>query len=198
MFVQIIEGRVADRDGLRSQMDLWMTDLRPGADGFLGCTAGVTDDGVAISFARFESAAAAQANSERPEQDAWWKETERCYDGGVTFTDSEDTDEFFGGGSNDAGFVQVMKSADVDRQQMRAMDEAFEQHAGEFRPDLIGGLRVWTSDTATVEIAYFTSEADARVGEKKEPPAELAAVMGDFEAMMANVEFLDLKDPWLY
>ena len=31
MFVQIIEGRVADPDGLRRQMDTWMSELRPGA-----------------------------------------------------------------------------------------------------------------------------------------------------------------------
>ena len=48
MFVQVIEGQVADRDGLRRQMDAWEKDLRPGATGFLGSTAGVTDDGYAI------------------------------------------------------------------------------------------------------------------------------------------------------
>lgn len=68
MFVQLIEGRVSDRDGLRRQMDRWMSELRPQAAGFLGSTAGVTDDGQAIVLARFESARAAQANSERPEQ----------------------------------------------------------------------------------------------------------------------------------
>ena len=54
MFVQVIEGRVSDREGLHRQMDQWMTDLRPGATGFLGSTAGVTDDGYGIAFARFD------------------------------------------------------------------------------------------------------------------------------------------------
>ena len=198
MFVQIIEGHVADGDGLRKQMDRWMSDLRPGADGFLGTTAGITDDGRAICFARFASADAATANSARPEQDAWWKETARCFDGDVTFTDSEDVEEFLGGGSDDASFVQVMKSAGLDRDQVRTMDAAFEEHAGDFRPDLIGVLRLWTGADSTVEVAYFTSEADALVGEKQEPPAELAEMMGEFESMMANTEFIDLRDPWLY
>ena len=39
---------------------------------------------------------------------------------------------------------------------------------------------------------------DARQGESKEPPAELAWQMGEFEAMMANVEFTDLREPWLF
>jgi hypothetical protein len=196
MFVQIIEGRVTDRDGLRRQMDRWASELRPGATGYLGTTAGVTDDGYAIAFARFESAAAATANSERPEQGRWWAETEKSYEGAVTFSDSDDIDTLLAGGSNDAGFVQIMKGTGKDREQLRAMDESFTEHAPSFRPDLIGGLRVWTGPDSYVEAAYFKSEAEAREGEKREPPAELAE--GAFEEAMANVEFLDLRDPWLY
>ena len=129
MFVQVIEGRVSDREGLHRQMDQWMTDLRPGATGFLGSTAGVTDDGYGIAFARFESAAAAKANSERPEQGRWWAETEKCYSGDVTFTESEDVETFLGGGSNDAGFVQIMRGS-ADRDQLHAIDAGFEKVAG--------------------------------------------------------------------
>jgi hypothetical protein len=197
MFVQVIEGRVADRDGLRRQMDNWQSELRPGAAGFLGSTAGVTDDGQGIAFARFESAAAAEANSDRPEQGRWWAETEKHYDGPVTFSDSEDVETFLGGGSDDAGFVQVMKGS-ADREQMRAIDAAFEQHAPSFRPDILGVLRVWTGPDTYIEAAYFTSEAEAREGEKKEPPPEMAEQMGEFEAMTANIQFFDLRDPWLY
>jgi len=198
MFGQVIEGRVADREGLRRQVDRWMKELRPGATGFLGSTAGVTDDGQAITLARFDSVAHAKANSERAEQGQWWAETEKCFDGAVTFTDSEDVETFLGGGSNDAGFVQVMKGRGVDRDRVRAMDEGFEKHAPSFRPDLIGVLRVWTGPDSYAEVAYFTNEADAREGETKEPPAELAEQMGEFQDLMANIEFLDLKDPWLH
>ncbi|MDQ3307123.1 MAG: hypothetical protein M3499_01995 [Actinomycetota bacterium] len=198
MFVQLIEGRVSDRDGLRRQMDRWMTELRPGAGGYVGSTAGVTDDGHGIVLARFESAAEAQANSERSEQGEWWAETERCFDGDVTFADSEDVETFLAGGSDDAGFVQVMKDRGVDRDRLRALDDTFAEHASSFRPDLIGGLRVWTEPDAYVEFGYFTSEAEAREGEKKEPPPELAENMGDFQELMANVEYRDLRDPWLF
>ena len=40
--------------------------------------------------------------------------------------------------------------------------------------------------------------AEAREGEKTEPPSELAAQAADFEKLMANVEYSDLRDPWLY
>jgi hypothetical protein len=198
MFVQVIEGQVTDRDGLRRQLERWMTELRPGATGFLGTTGGVTDDGVGLAFARFESAAAAAANSGRPEQGQWWQETAKCFDGEVRFTDSDDVDTFLGGGSNDSGFVQVMKGRGVERAQMHAADEQFEEHASSFRPDLLGGFRAWTGPDSYIEVAYFTNEADAREGERKQPPAELADAMAGFEELMSNVEFIDLREPWLY
>ena len=198
MFVQVMEGRVADREGLRRQMDRWRNELLPGASGFLGSTGGVTDDGHVIVVARFESAEAAKSNSERPEQDQWWAETQRCFDGEVTFTDSDDAETYLGGGSNAAGFVQVMKTSGVDRARIHGLDKSFEEHAAAFRPDLIGGIRVWTGPDSSIEVAYFTSEAEARVGEKQEPPAELADQMAEFDGLMANTEFIDLRDPWLY
>ncbi|HEY4397890.1 MAG TPA: hypothetical protein VGO28_09470 [Acidimicrobiia bacterium] len=197
MFVQVIEGRVSDRERLHRQMDRWQMDLRPGATGFLGSTAGVTDDGHGIAFARFESAAAAKANSERPEQGRWWAETEACFAGDVTFTDSDDVETFLGGGSNDAGFVQVMRGS-ADRDQLHALDASMEKVAASWRPDIIGGLRIWTGPDRYTEANYFTSEAEAREGEKQPPPSELAAQAPDFEKLMANVEYSDLRDPWLY
>ena len=199
MFVQIIEGKVSDTSGLRRQLDRWEAELRSGAAGFLGSTGGVTDDGVGFAIARFESAAAAQANSERAGQGAWWSETEKCFEGPVSFTDSEDVEEFLAGGSNDAGFVQVMKTgAGPGRAAIKDLDERFEKHAGTWRPDLIGGVRIWTGETSTVEVNYFTSEAAARANENTEPPAELAELFARYADVIANTEFLDLRDPWLY
>ena len=198
MFVQAFEGRVADPDGLRRQLERWMSELRPGARGFLGSTAGVTDGGDGIVFARFETAADARANSERSEQGQWWAETEKCFDGAVRFTDSDDVDSFLAGGSDDAGFVQVMKGQGTGRDRVHALDEQFEAHAASFRPDLLGGFRMWTGPDSYIEVAYFTNENEAREGESKEPPAELAAQMGDFQELMANVEFIDFRDPWLF
>ena len=198
MFVQAIEGRVADREALRRQLERWESELRPGARGFLGSTAGVTDGGDVLAFARFETAADAKANSDRPEQGQWWAETEKCFAGEVRFTDSDEVDSFLAGGSDDAGFVQVMKGRQMDRDQVRALDAQFETHAASFRPDLLGGYRMWTGPDTYIEVAYFTSEAEARKGESQPPPAELAAQMGEFEAMMANVDFIDLREPWLF
>ena len=74
MFVQIIEGKARDAEGLKRQGDRWAEEVGPGAVGFLGVTSGVTADGRAITIARFESEEAAKANAARPEQSAWWSE----------------------------------------------------------------------------------------------------------------------------
>jgi hypothetical protein len=197
VFVQVFEGRVADAESLRRQMERWMAELRPGAAGFLGTTAGIADDGRFTAFARFASADAARANSERPEQGRWWAETEKCFEGDVAFADSDDVDTFLAGGSDDAGFVQLVKgSADHDR--VHALDARLAEHASSFRPDLIGGIRVWTGPDTYIEAAYFTSEAEAREHEAAEPPPEVAAALDELTELMADVEYVDLREPWLY
>jgi hypothetical protein len=198
MFVQIMEGRVQDPVRMKELMERWIAELAPGAEGFLGATAGVAADGRVINIARFESAPAAKANSDRPEQGAWWSEMESCFDGEVSFAESEDVSTFLAGGSNDAGFVQVMMSTEVDRDLVGRMDRVFEGHAATLRPDVIGGLRVWTGPRSAYDITYFTSEQDARAGEKKDMPAEFGPLMEEFQALMASTDFLDLPDPWLY
>jgi hypothetical protein len=197
MFVQIIEGRTGDAEGLERQGERWQAEVKPGAVGYLGVTSGVTDDGKAITIARFESEEAARANSQRPEQGAWWSEMAKYYDGDPTFTESSDVQELLGGGSNDAGFVQVMKSRGVDRARMARLDEQLTRFAG-VRPDLLGGVRVWTGPDSCVEVNYFSSEAEAREGETKELPPELQEMMGEFQDLMKNTEFLDLRHPQLH
>jgi hypothetical protein len=197
MFVQIIEGRTGDAEGMMRQGERWQSDVKSGAVGYLGVTAGVTDDGRAITIARFESEQAARANSERPEQGAWWSEMVKYFDGDPSFTESSDVQELLGGGSNDAGFVQVMKSRGVDRARMARLDEQLARFAS-VRPDLLGGIRVWTGPDSCLEVNYFSSEAEAREGEKKDLPPELQEMMGEFQELMQNTEFLDLRNPQLH
>jgi hypothetical protein len=196
MFVQIIEGRTKDGKALTERIASWHRDVGQGAVGFLGVTAGATADGRAIAVVRFESEEAARTNSDRPEQGAWFEETAKLYDGEPTFTESSDITLWMGGGSNDAGFVQVMKSTGVDRATVEKLDALFESHTG-LRPDLLGGIRVWTGKDSCVDVAYFTSEAEAREGEKAEMPAELREAMAGMEAGMGTVEYFDLTEPHL-
>jgi hypothetical protein len=66
VFVQVIQGQVADAEQLRAAMDRWAQELALGAIGWLGTTAGVTEDGRFIALARFTSEEAARRNSDRP------------------------------------------------------------------------------------------------------------------------------------
>ena len=65
MFVQVIQGQVSDAEQVHAALDRWVEGIAPDASGWLGTTAGVTDDGQFIALARFQSAAAAQGNSDR-------------------------------------------------------------------------------------------------------------------------------------
>ena len=161
MFVQVIEGKTSDPTALMEHGDRWQREVRPGAIGYLGVTAGATADGRSVAIVRFEDEASARANAARPEQTAWFEGMARLYDGEPTFTESSDITEWMGGGSNDAGFVQVMKSTGVDRAQVEKMDDLFAPFADQ-RPDLLGGLRIWTGPDSCIDVAYFTTEAEAR------------------------------------
>jgi hypothetical protein len=197
MFIQVIRGKVKDAGKMRAAADVWETELKPGATGFLGATEGVADDGTFIAVVRFESEEAARANSERPEQGAWWEETSKLFDGGATFHDCPRVVVFGGGGSDDAGFVQMMvyKPTDVDK--VLSFADDFEKFAS-LRPDVIGGVSAVATDGTLIDTNYFTSEKEAREGERKELPAEFQEMMEGFEDITGPVEYIDLRDPWLF
>ena len=120
MFVQVITGKVTDTAAVRAGFDRWLEELAPGAKGWLGSTAGVTDDGRVVILARFESEEAARRNSDRPEQGQWWAETAKLFDGEATFRDSTKVMPDLRGDPAQAGFVQVMQGQqgpDPDRAQ---------------------------------------------------------------------------------
>jgi hypothetical protein len=199
MFVQVITAKVLDSERLSRQMERWERELRPGAEGFLGSTSGVTDDGRLIALARFESEEAAQRNSDRPEQAAWWAETEKNLED-VNFQNSVKIVTMRGGGSNDAGFVQIMRGRVLDAAKM----EELWSRAGEFeaamashRPDVIGDITVLHPDGSYTDAVYFTSEAEARRNEGKDPPPEMQAMFEEWMATATVDEYLDLKQPRL-
>ena len=187
MFVQVIEGKVGDRDRLHSQIDKWLKEVAPGATGWLGHTAGVASDGTFFAAVRFESAESAKANSDRPEQGAWWEETTQCLAADVRFADCADVDTIGSrGGSDDAGFVQVIQGRG-DRQAMLAASKGLEGFFARMRPDVLGTYVAWEDDDRFSQLVYFTSEAAAREGEQR------------CEIVMSAVQFdrfIDLPEPW--
>lgn len=198
MFVQVMEGRVGNLEGLRTQMERWRAELQPGAAGYLGATAGVTADGTFINIVRFESEEAARANSGRPEQGAWWNDASPNFDGDVTFTDCPEVDTFGAGGSDDAGFVQVIKGR-ADRAALAPVAQETEAILRRTRPDVIGGVVAWPGDGTFIQTVYFTSEAEARAAESAPPASdEDREAWERMNSLMQFDGFIDLPDPWLF
>jgi hypothetical protein len=64
---------------------------------------------------------------------------------------------------------------------------------------VIGSVTVEHDVDAWTMALYFTSEADAREGEKKQPPPELAAQMEEMGKLsIGEPTFYDLRTPWLH
>ena len=196
MFAQVIQGKVSDPAAMRAATDRWLKELAPGADGWLGSTGGTTDDGRYITVVRFESEEAARRNSDRPEQSQWWSQTEQLFDGGATFQDSNDVNLDLHGDPDQAEFVQVMQGRGSDPERVKQLMAADSDKWAAFRPDMIGSVAVGHDGGAYTMVMYFTSEADARQGERKEVPPELKANMDEMNKLsVGQPEFFDLKQP---
>jgi heme-degrading monooxygenase HmoA len=197
VFAQVIQGRTRNEDAFIDRFMEWDRSIKPGARGFLGSTGGVSDDGEFIVIARFESEAAARANSDRPEQGQWWAETEKLFEGEPRFYDCTEVELTWGGGSDVAGFVQVIQGRlkeEAQKARWREMEANAESWLRENRPEIIGGVRAWQGNNFS-DFIYFTSEEEARIGEKKETPPE-AGGMEDWSAQVDDMKFIDLRRPY--
>ncbi|WP_426572510.1 hypothetical protein [Aquihabitans sp. McL0605] len=192
MFIQIIKGRVTDEDRFRVQADRWPQELKPGAVGYLGCTWGIAPDGTAIIAARFESDVDAKTNSERPEQGEWWAGMEPLL-ADPAFSDCSEVDTLMAGGSDDAGFVQVIQGRVKDQQQARTMLQSMQGELAQRRPDILGGWFGWHGlDGEFTQLVYFRSEEAARAGESGNDEE----MDNRYQEMMAGEPtFIDLPDP---
>lgn len=199
VFVQVVQGRVSDPEKIHAALDRWERELAPDASGWLGSTTGVTEDGRFIGLVRFESEQDARRNSDRPEQDKWWRETAKLFDGEATFHDSDDVILDTPGDPSRAGFVQVMQGRGTNPDRARELMAMDPDKWAAFRPDVLGSVAAQYDDGAYTMAIYFTSESQAREGERKEPPPELKAQMDELNELSGGPpDFFDIKQPWLY
>ena len=198
MFVQIIQGHVSDAGRVRAQLDKWVTEVADGAIGWLGSTSGVTEDGQVVALVRFESAEAAEQNSSRPEQTAWWEEMSALFTDEPKFHNSTSVDLDTPGDPSEAQFVQVMQGRTSDPERARALMQEDPTDWAAFRPDILGTMSVAHDGDAWTMAIYFTSEAAAREGEQKPPPPEMQEMMKEMDSLtVGEPVYFDLKDPWL-
>jgi hypothetical protein len=198
MFVQVAQGKAKDAAGLRKQFERWDREIKPTAQGFLGSTAGVTADGEFIALARFESEKAARANSDSAEQTAWWEETSQFVEDPM-FHDCTLVDVMNEGGSDDAGFVQVIQGKTKDVEKARSLETTSQDQMRAMRPDVIGGIVAWHPQNGRYTNAiYFTSEAEARAKERESSSSpEFQKYMQEWQALAdGEPKFLDITQPW--
>ncbi|MGO4255171.1 hypothetical protein [Marmoricola sp. RAF53] len=194
MFIQVMQAPCTRQDELRALAESWRTEVGAG-DGYLGGTFGFTDDDMFLGIVRFNSREDAMANSQRPEQDAWASKMRSLMDGDIEFHDCEEVTEFLDGGSDQAGFVQVIRGHIDDRSLVDALmsdQDALRQ----MRPDIIGGTMAIEPDGTFTETIAFRDEASARAGESDPaaaPPPEIAEALGK---LTEGATFYDLHKPW--
>lgn len=198
MFIQVFKGKVGDEAAARRTLERWRDEVMPDAAGFLGSTTGVTSDGMLVGLARFESREAAMANSARPQQDAWWAEMEKCFEGEVKFGECDDPTLVLGGGSDDAGFVQVMSGHSPDIARMHRIMSSHQDAMHGARPEILGGVMLDVGDGRYVQAFYFSSEEAARQGEQLDLPDDVRADIEEAMSLMGDdVKYFDLRAPLL-
>jgi len=192
VFIQIIQGKCRDQDKVRVLGDRWAKELAPGSIGWLGGTYGFTDDDQFVGVVRFDSRESAAANGARSEQTSWWQEMESCFDGPVAFHNCDDVTLMMGGGSDDAGFVQVIQGKVDDPAPLRELMGDTEM-LHQMRPEILGATLAIEPDGTFTETVAFTDEASARKGEQQPMPEQFADRLG---AVMQGASFYDLHKPW--
>lgn len=196
MFIQIIQGKCRDAEQVHRLNDEWRDTMGPTAKGWLGGTYGITDDGEFVGVVRFESREAAARNSMRPEQGEWFRRMEECFDDKVSFHDCDDAVMFLDGGSDAAGFVQVIQGRVADPGRFRSFMEQPMDALHEQRPEIIGGTIAMEPDGWFTETVAFRSESEARAGEGNEMPQDARREWEEQMAAMSDLRYLDLHAPW--
>lgn len=193
MFIQMIQGECAKQDEMRGLVDEWCG-LMADQVGWLGGTYGWSDDGRFVGVARYESRDACTELGAMENGKAVWDRITGMIDG-VEIHESEDVMVLLDGGSDDAGFVQVMRGRvnNADALRQFAVDDEMTSMLHQARPEIIGATLAIEDDGTFTETVAFTDEASAREGETTHMPD---AIVRRMEESMADVEFIDLHQPW--
>ncbi|HSU36594.1 MAG TPA: hypothetical protein VLJ88_13130 [Propionibacteriaceae bacterium] len=108
------------------------------------------------------------------------------------------TEVFLAGDLGQAGFVQVVQGrvSDIDRARvhMHALQEALKVHL----PALLGSVTLELGAGRFTRALYFSTEDEARAGEREMSPEVRARDQEARQLLVGPVEFLDLREPWLY
>lgn len=183
MFSQVVQGHTKDPAAVRRALKRWA----PTA-GITIITAGVTEDGRFIAVTTFESEEAAPAAT------GDWR---GVLDGQVTVRNGTRTDVFTPGDPSRARFVQVVQGQVTDLAEARRHKDALQEELAVHLRCLLGTLTVEHDQERFTRVLYFSTEEEARAGERDMPAAVRRRDEPALRLLVGPVEFLDLRDPWL-
>ena len=198
MFIRIIQGRATNPPGIRRDLGRWQRLLAADADGWLGSTVGITDDGWSITVVRFASEAQARRNSDRPEQREWWRDASQHL-ARIAVHDASKVHTYGEGDAEEAGFVQVIQGYSDNLERMASLGRDQDKVLAGDAPHVLGMTVAEHADRLGdfTQIVYFTSEQDARQFDPV-PPAEAdEPAQEERRRLMTNLRCFDLRDPQL-
>jgi hypothetical protein len=198
MFIRIIQGRATNPPGIRRDLGRWQRLLAADADGWLGSTVGITDDGWSITVVRFASEAQARRNSDRPEQREWWRDASQHL-ARIAVHDASKVHTYGEGDAGEAGFVQVIQGHSDDLERIASLGRDQDKVLARDAPHVLGMTVAEHADRPGdfTQIVYFTSEQDARQFDPV-PPAEAdEPAQEERRRLMTKLRCFDLRDPQL-
>jgi hypothetical protein len=195
MFIQVIQGRATNPPGIRRDLGRWQRQLAADADGWLGSTTGITEDGWSITVVRFASEEQARRNRDRPEQREWWRDASQHL-ARIAVHDAPKVHTHRDGGLDQAGFVQVIQGHTEDMERMVSL--ACDQEV--LTPDAPHVLGMTVAEHADrpgdfTQTVYYTSEQDARRLEEKRSSEDDEPARRELRDLMTDLRSFDLRDP---
>src|SRR6266542_1638700 len=127
----------------------------------------------------------------------WWSRVSQHLSD-VTFHDSARVHTFNEGGSDEAGFVQVIQGHSDEMERLATLARAREELLTAQAPHILGMTVAEHADRPGdfTQAVYFTSEEDARRWEQQRP-AESDPGLAEVFSLMTDLRYFDLRDPWL-
>lgn len=195
--VQVVRGTTSSAPAVADLWRGWIDAVAPVLPGWLDVTGGVTADGDVVCVTRFADEEAARRALDHPDHRAWWQNTQPVLGADVQVHASDDVGPPEYDADPAAGFVQMMLATVADRPAVERIEHELDEAFRRWRPDSLGGYRVWLPGGKMLAVDYFTSEAEARAGESSEPPPEVADALPRWLALMGDVEWFDLRHQWV-
>ena len=198
MFIQIIQGRATNPPGIRRDLGRWQRLLAADADGWLGSTTGITEDGWSITVVHFASEEQARRNRDRPEHREWWRDASQHL-ARVVSHDAPKVHLYRDGGADQAGFVQVIQGHTDDIERMASLARDHDEVLAREAPHLLGVTVAEHADRPGdfTQILYFTSEQDARSYDQDLAIEEDEPAQEERRSLMTSLRSFDLRDPQL-